>query len=152
MTVDVFPTIAELLRLPPATADRPIDGRSIWPLLSGTSDEPVQEAYFFYFNKNELQAMRSGPWKLVFPHTYRRMAGQTPGQNGLPGRYARGEADLELYDMIADPGETRNIAANHPEVMARLTALAVQARADLGDALTGAVGTGNREPGRASEP
>jgi arylsulfatase A len=149
MTIDVFPTIAELLRVPSAAVDRPIDGRSIWPLLSGTSEEPAQEAYFFYFNKNELQAMRSGRWKRVFPHTYRSMTGQTPGENGLPGQYANNKAGSELYDMIADPGETRNIADAHPEVVARLSVLAAQARSDLGDALTGATGTGNREPGRA---
>jgi arylsulfatase len=152
MTIDVFPTIAELLRLPPAASGRPIDGRSIWPLLSGTSAEPAQEAYFFYFNKNELQAMRSGPWKLVFPHTYRRMTGQTPGRDGRPGQYVSTEAGLELYDMTSDPGETRNVAASQPEVIARLTALAARARADLGDALTGATGTGNREPGRTPDP
>lgn len=152
MTIDVFPTFAELLRLPPAAVDRPIDGRSIWPLLSGTSKEPAQEAYLFYFNKNELQAMRSGPWKLVFPHTYRSMTGQVPGQDGLPGQYVNRKVGPELYDMIADPGETRSVAAAHPEVMARLTLLAEQARADLGDALTGATGTGNREPGRPPDP
>jgi arylsulfatase A-like enzyme len=151
MTIDVFPTIAELLRLPPATVDRPIDGRSLWPLLSGASEERAQDAYFFYFNKNELQAMRSGPWKLVFPHTYRKMSGQKPGQGGLPGEYANTKTGLELYDMTSDAGETRNVSANHPQVMARLTALAGEARADLGDTLTGAVGTGLREPGRLPE-
>jgi len=152
MAIDVFPTIAELLRVPPAAPDRAIDGRSLWPLLSGGSEEPPQEAYFFYFNKNELQAMRSGRWKLVFPHTYRSMAGQTPGENGRPGLYANRKAGAELYDMTADPGETRDVAAAHPEVIARLTALAEQARADLGDALTGATGSGNREPGPAPAP
>jgi Arylsulfatase A and related enzymes len=152
MNIDLFPTVAELLRLPPATAERPIDGRSIWPLLSGRSEAPVQEAYFFYFNKNELQAIRSGPWKLVFPHTYRRMEGQTPGRDGLPGEYARGKADLELYDLTADPSETTNVASARPDVVARLTALASQARADMGDALTGAAGPGLREPGRVPAP
>jgi arylsulfatase A len=151
MAIDVFPTIAELLRLPPAAVDRPIDGRSLWPLLSGISEEPAQEAYFFYFAKNELQAMRSGPWKLVFPHTYRSIAGETPGRDGLPGEYTRNKTGLELYDMISDPGESRNVAAAYPEVIARLTVLAEQARADLGDALTGTIGTGRREPGHAPD-
>jgi arylsulfatase A-like enzyme len=152
MTIDVFPTIAELLRLPSAAEDRPIDGRSIWPVLSGTSEEPAEKAYFFYYNKNELHAMRSGSWKLVFPHTYRSMAAQTPGRDGLPAQYIDANAGLELYDLIADPGETRNIASAHPEVMARLTVLAEQARADLGDALTGAIGSGIREPGLTPDP
>lgn len=152
MNIDLFPTIAQLLRLPPAATDRPIDGRSLWSLLSGASEKPVQEAYFFYFNANELQALRSGQWKLVFPHTYRRMAGQMPGNDGLPGNPVADQAGLALYEMTADPGEMRNIAAQHPDVVARLTALATRARADMGDSLTGAKGIGSREPGRAPDP
>lgn len=152
MNIDVFPTIAELLRLPPATAERPIDGRSLWPLLSGVSDEPVQDAYFFFFGRNQLQAMRSGPWKLIFPHTYRSFDGQPIGNGGLPGEFIRRDTELALYDLASDPGEARNVVADHPAVLARLNALAQHARNELGDALTGAIGTGNREPDHVLDP
>src|SRR5690606_28342018 len=138
MNIDVFPTIAELLRLPPATAERPIDGRSLWPLLSGVSDEPVQDAFFFFFGRNQLQAMRSGPWKLIFPHTYRSFDGQPISNGGLPGEFIRRDTELALYDLASDPGETRNVVVDHPAVLARLNALAQHARNELGDALTGA--------------
>ena len=54
-----------------------------------------------------------------------------------------------LYDLAADRNETTDVAAQHPDVVERLTALAERARADLGDALTARPGTGRREPGRA---
>ena len=45
------------------------------------------EAYFLYYGTNELQAVRSGKWKLMLPHTYRTMQGQPPGKDGTPGKY-----------------------------------------------------------------
>ena len=55
---------------------------------------------------------------------------------------------LALYDLVADVGETTDVAALHPDVVARLQALAEQARDDLGDSLTQRTGRGVREPGR----
>jgi arylsulfatase A len=58
----------------------------------------------------------------------------------------------ELYDLATDIGETRNVAADNPEVLRRLMAHAERARAELGDNLTKRTGTGNREPGRLPAP
>ncbi|MCB0719004.1 MAG: sulfatase [Bacteroidetes bacterium] len=150
MTIDVFPTLAQLLHadLPP----HPIDGKPIWNLITGENDASPQEAYYFYYNQNELQAMRSGKWKLVFPHGYRTMIGQAPGRDGIPGKYDYSpRAELALYDLDADIDESTNVLDQHPEVVARLTALADAERAELGDKLTGVEGSGNREPGRSRE-
>ena len=54
---------------------------------------------------------------------------------------------LALYDLEADVGETTDVAAAHPDVVARLQALAEAAREDLGDSLTQRTGSGLREPG-----
>ena len=61
--MDVLPT---LVRLAGGTVpgDRVIDGRDIWPLLSGQSKKSPHEA-LFYFMSNRLEAVRSGPWKLA---------------------------------------------------------------------------------------
>ena len=60
----------------------------IWPLLSGQPGaKNPHEAYYLYYNVNELQAVRSGKWKLMLPHTYRTMESQEPGKDGTPGRY-----------------------------------------------------------------
>ena len=107
------------------------------------------EAYYHYFNAGELQAVRSGRWKLMLPHTYRTMEGQEPGKDGMPGRYRQVKIEtFELYDLDADVGETKNIAAANPEVVKRLMAFAGTAREELGDSLTKRVGKGVREPGR----
>jgi hypothetical protein len=75
------------------------------------------------------------------------MEGQPQGSDGLPGKYKPLAVSLELYNLKNDPGETHNLADAHPEVIARLEALAEKARADLGDDLTGRPPTRNRPPG-----
>jgi arylsulfatase A-like enzyme len=129
MTIDILPTIAGLLgaELPA----HPIDGKDIWPLLSG---EPgavsPQEAYYFY-QGNRLEAVRSGRWKLHFPHAYRTLAGREGGAGGMPVRYEQAETGLALFDLAADPGESRDLVEDFPEVVGRLTAMAQAFDADL---------------------
>jgi arylsulfatase A len=53
--------------------------------------------------------------------------------------------------MERDPGELHDVAAEHPEVVARLQRLADVMRADLGDDLTGAEGSGRRPAGRVTD-
>jgi arylsulfatase len=147
MTIDVLPTLAHVIGadLP----DRTIDGKSIWGLMAGEATASPQEAYYFYYRRNELHAIRSGKWKLHFPHTYRSMIGREPGKDGIPGKYDNSrEIGLALYDLEADISESRDLSERFPEVVQRLSHLADQKRAELGDALTGVEGTGLREPGR----
>ena len=147
MTIDLLPTIAHLIgaELP----SRQIDGKNIWPLFSGEENATSpHDAYFFYYHKSELQAMRAGRWKLHFPHRYRTLQGRAGGTNGRPVKYSQEDTGLELYDLSADIGETVNVAARHPDVIRRLTELANAARAELGDSLRGVEGRAVREPGR----
>lgn len=147
MTIDLFPTFKEILN--DNETGLPIDGKSIFKLITGINSTAVQEAYFFYFRSNELQAVRSGNWKLHFPHAYRTLEGQVPGLDGVPGRYNDDVATgLELYDLNTDIGEQRNVADQHPEVVQHLTELANAKRQELGDSLTDTIGAANREPGR----
>ena len=95
--------------------------------------------------------LRSGDWKLFFPHQSRTMQGQEPGKDGTPGKYRMQSVAHELYNLSDDLGETRNVAEQNPEVVKRLEALAETAREDMGDALTKRAGKGTREPGRAGE-
>ena len=150
MNIDLLPTIARLIG-----AELPahkIDGLDIWPFFTGEPGaKNPHDAYFFYYDANALQAVRSGDWKLFFPHTSRTMQGQPPGKDGTPGKYKPLTVAHELYNLNDDLGETRNVAEQNPEVVARLETLAEQAREDLGDALTKRTGKGTREPGRAGE-
>lgn len=133
MTIDMLPTIARLTgaKLPAGK----IDGKDISLLLFGkVGAKSPHDAYFFYWN-NELHGVRSGPWKLYFPHTYRTLEGSKPGNDGKPGPYKEAKVGLELYNLDDDQSERTDVAARHPEVVRRLQMLADRMRADLGDSL-----------------
>jgi arylsulfatase A-like enzyme len=145
MTIDILPTLAGLAgaKLP----ELPIDGRDLWPLLEGKPGaKSPQEAYYFYWNR-ELQAVRSGKWKLHFEHSYTTLGGKPGGSEGKPVAYAQAKTPLALYDLEADPGEKDNVADKHPDVVERLKKLAGQAREELGDTATKKEGKGVRPPG-----
>jgi arylsulfatase A len=144
MTIDILPTVAGLIgaKLP----DHKIDGRDIWPLMAGEDGaESPHEAYFMYYGK-QLQAVRSGKWKLHFPHGYRTMAGKPGGREGIPADYSQAKIGKELFDLDADIGETTDVASKHPEIVERLSALADAMRKDLGD--NGVEGSGLRPAGK----
>ena len=146
MTIDILPTIARLAGA--ALPERPIDGLDISPLLFGeTEARSPHEALYFYYG-SELRAVRSGRHKLMLPHRSQTLDGP-PGKGGRPGEYVAADVPLALYDLVADIGETRDLSAQQPEVVARLQVLTEKARADLGDSLTQRTGRGLREPGRA---
>ena len=149
MTIDVLPTVARLLGadLPP----HPIDGRDIWPLLSGAKDaKSPHEALYFWYHDGDLEAMRMGKWKLHFPHGYRTMQGRAPGKDGRPGQYDYSvRTGLELYDLANDVGEKVNVADDVADIVEAMTALADAKRAELGDALQKVRGGDVRAPGRA---
>lgn len=143
-TIDLLPTLAGLSGA--ALPALPIDGKDIWPLLAGDSGaQSPHEAWYYYWH-TELQAVRSGEWKLVFPHSYRTLKGQ-PGRDGDPGSYEQRKSGLELYNLSDDIGEQHNLAERQPEVVERLQELADSMRQRLGDTLTGVVGTQNRPAG-----
>jgi arylsulfatase A len=147
MTIDILPTLAHLAGAPlPA---HPIDGMNIWPLLSGEANAVnPHDAYFVYYNQNDLQAVIGGKWKMVLPHAYRTLNGRPGGTGGIPVKYEMTKTALALYDMEADAFEQNDVASQHPDVIERLQKLAEKMRADLGDNLTGTKPTGAREPGR----
>ncbi|MCA9177292.1 MAG: sulfatase [Planctomycetales bacterium] len=140
MTIDILPTVAELIgaKLP----DHPIDGRSIRPLMTGESSESPHEAYYFYWGR-QLQAIRSGNWKLHFPHTYRTLNGKPGGTGGVPAAYGQGKIELSLFDLSKDIGEQHNVADQHPDVVKRLQALGDKMRDELGD---------ENRPGKGQRP
>jgi arylsulfatase A len=150
MTIDLFPTIARLVgaELP----KHAIDGLDVWPLLAGQPGAVnPHEAYLYYYGHNQLQAVVSGDgrWKLQLPHTYSSLAGLAGGHGGTPTKYKQVKIlNSELYDLANDRGETTDVAAQHPEVVSNLLAIAERSRTELGDSLTKREGRGARPPGR----
>lgn len=146
LSMDILPTLARLAGTPPA--GRTIDGKDVWPILSRQAGAKTPHDAFFYYWGTRLEAVRSGPWKLHFPHKYRSLEGPG-GRDGIPARYEERSIALSLFNLEADVGETTDVAAQHPDVVERLQALAERARADLGDSATGRVGKDIRPAGSA---
>jgi arylsulfatase A-like enzyme len=147
ITMDLFATIGAIASaaLP---ADRTIDGRDIRPLLFGElGARSPHEAIYFYWGR-ELHAIRSGKWKMHFPHSYFHPSSR--GAGGQPGKMEHPRIEQELFDLESDIGETTNLAAQHPEIVKRLSELAEKARDDLGDALQNRPGK-NIRPAAAKE-
>ena len=149
-TIDVLPTVAKLIgaKLP----GHRIDGKDILPLMRGDSNaKSPHDVFYQYYGGGQLQSIRDRRWKLHFPHQYRTMAGRPGGTGGRPAPYSQQTTGLELYDLKNDVGETQNVVAKHPEIVARLSAAAAIARRDLGDKLTKTAGEGRRPIGRLSD-
>ena len=101
---DLFPTFAEAAK---ASPPENIDGLSLVAALTGGNAPAHDHLYWEHYTpKGRVQAVRSGNWKLVQPRA------------GEP---------FELYDLAKDEGETRNVAAEHPDVVAQLMAVAARA-------------------------
>lgn len=130
---DLLPTFAALADAPLPT--RKIDGVDLTPILL-SDDAPPPREEFLYFRGLELQAIRVGPWKLHFS-----LAEGPAGRRG-PGR-------LQLFNLDDDIGESRDLSAEHPEIVKRLQARAAAQRDDLG---TNDVGPGCRPLGRVEQP
>lgn len=138
--IDLLPTVAEITKAP--LPEKKIDGLPITKLLTGVKGATApHDSLFFYYADGQLQGMREGNWKLIFPHTSRTMADNPPGKDGMPGKYRALPTKLELYDLKTDIGETHNLAEKHPEVIARLQEKSDVMRKQLGDSLHGAKGT-----------
>jgi arylsulfatase A-like enzyme len=124
--MDLLPTLARLAGTEPPD-DRIIDGHDIWPLIAGDGGAKSPYEAYFYYMRDDLEAVRSGRWKL---------------------RLKTGE----LYDLRADVGETTDVADDHSDIVADLEAKAEECRADIGDAVTGEEGANCRPPGLVDDP
>ena len=151
MTIDILPTIASLIHAP--LPDKKIDGINIWPILTKPNQvKNLERPLFIYYNTSELQAMRWKNWKLYFPHTYISIEGQVPGNDGKRGRTKNVKLEaMELYDLSNDKGEKIDLAAQFPDIVSKMNAMADEMRKKLGDSLKQIQGEENREPGRVKE-
>ena len=101
---DWAPTLVELTA-PKQTSIPQGDGVSLTPTLLGKQQEPRPLLYREFPGYGGQQSIRVGDWKAI-------------RQN-----MSRGELAVELYDLATDISEERNVAEEHPDIVARLTAL-----------------------------
>lgn len=110
-SLDLFPTLCELLGIAPPAG---LQGESLVPLVRGASsaprpvfsehrEDPILRR--IGLSPGSMTSLRSGRWKLIV----NELASQVLAK-----------PELELYDLEADPDERVNVAATHPEVVARL--------------------------------
>ena len=110
---DVMPTLAALAGANVPT-DRKIDGMNIWPQMAGGTDAGPAHDTFYYYRGLRLQAVRHGDWKLELP----------PAKNP--------KVKPKLYNLKTDIGESSDVAADNPGVVAELQALVEAMKDDLG--------------------
>jgi arylsulfatase A-like enzyme len=120
-TMDMMPTYHQLVYGKPFDQSV-IDGHNLFPILTGQSDTSAYEA-FYYYDRDQLQAVRSGKWKLHLPMENRFRAHHTDEIFAI---------GTELYDLENDIGERNNVASEHPELVNRLISLANKARQVFG--------------------
>ncbi len=166
MTIDLLPTLCKLTGAELPTL--PIDGKDASPLLYGEANAKSPQAAYLFYIGDELHAVRSGKWKLHLPHEYLVVNGP-PGTDGKPANFAKmtpeamstsgvrgiasrhgykvAKTPLALYDLSTDAGEKVNVAEKNPDAVKELMRHVEVARAELGDALTGAKGNGVRPSG-----
>ena len=137
-TLDVLPTFADLAggSIP---LGRIIDGKNIWPILSGKTNADPRAA-FYYYQMDQLQAVRSGDWKLFVQMENKKRNWGKP----------EGRQSMKLFNLSNDIHEDKNLALENPVIVERLLEYAEKARADLGD--VGVIGEGQRDAGWVEKP
>ncbi|HUT32388.1 MAG TPA: sulfatase-like hydrolase/transferase [Planctomycetota bacterium] len=148
-TLDIYPTIIDLLGIEVPGQVRPIDGISLRPLLEGAmAERPKPMPFWVYAGGKEArnesyiakQALK-GVWR-----TFSNYKHPTPATENFAGHAALIDGrhklhklgkGLELYDLVADPNETKNLAAEKPDVVARMRATLDEWQASVERSLAG---------------
>jgi arylsulfatase len=145
-SIDIFPTIASLVGAGLPT--KKIDGVSLMPIINGDFDAEPRKEFYYYYRRNNLEAVRRGDWKLVLPHPGRTYLKFPVGNDGHPGQVDENSpAGKALYDLRRDPGERYDVQSEYPEIVKSLELLADLAREDLGDELSDRPGKNRRPSG-----
>jgi len=139
-TPDILPTFVALAG-GEVRKNVKIDGHDLSQLLLGKSNQSPRTEWYYY-QGTRLKAVRSGPWKLaIAPQSLGMGIKEKPADLNTPG--------LRLYNLKEEIGEVTNVAAQHPDVVARLRKLADHMIADIG---TGKPGPGVRPAGVVDHP
>ncbi|EMI43298.1 sulfatase [Rhodopirellula sp. SWK7] len=126
VAMDLFPTLSGIIG-EPLPSDRQFDGVSLLPLFEGKTLARSETQPFYYYNCENLQAVRYGDWKLHLP----RNKAQVPF-------WEKNTAFLRLkkpvlYNLQTDCAESRDVADANPELVEQMIEFAEHARESLGE-------------------
>ncbi|SKA92712.1 arylsulfatase [Prosthecobacter debontii] len=168
--MDLLPTFISWIGAEKPTAK--IDGRDVSGILHGAEGAKSPHEAIAIYAGSELQAIRSGEWKLHFDHPYitpheprgkdgkpanwenmKPVAITQSGIEGIASRhgYRVAQQALALYNVKDDVGETTDVSAKHPDIVERLKKLAEPFRVQLGDGLTQTQASEARPRGKAEK-
>ena len=119
-TADILPTVCHLTRAP-LPADRTIDGKNIWPVVTKEARSPHE---YVAWSEGPQLAIRRGKWKLV-------LNGVTHDGTPEGSKPLEGEDAVFLSNVDDDPGESRNLRRQHPAISDSLQTLVHQWRQDV---------------------
>ena len=107
---DILPTFSDIVGIETVGT---LDGISFLPTLLGTDDQPTHSHLYWEFHeKGGKQAIRKGKWK------------------GIKLNVFEGNETIQLYDLEQDPGETRDLASEYPEVVEEIKGLMQSSRTE----------------------
>lgn len=113
---DMMPTFGDILSSDIQTSVEALDGISLLPVLTGQKGQKEHDYLYFEFQEqNGKQAVRKGPWKLI----YQNIRGNKP--------------HYELYNLAADPSERHNVIDRFPDIAAELKEVMKEAHVESND-------------------
>ncbi len=135
--IDMLPTFAKLVGAE-VPKDRVIDGRDITPLMFEANPGPARDTHLYFAGTGKISAIRQGQWKLFLTKAQGGGKGAQAAKDAPKGKRPNngGAADADagdftLYDLATDLGETKDVAAEHPDIVAKLRAEATQREAEI---------------------
>ncbi len=127
--IDWYPTLVTLAGGSLKQA-LPIDGKDVWPMITKGEPSP-QKAILSVSTRGISQAaIRMGDWKLI-------VANAVEAADGKPQKQPKKYEPISLFNLLEDPGESRNLASTHPDKVAEL-------RKELSALLNDAVAPGGK--------
>jgi len=118
VSIDLLPTLCYLTGVQPPNTE--IDGNNIWDLLLDKEGAKNPHNYYAFSTGKNFESVMTGDgkWKLHLSHDYQSL--NTPGKDGLPGKYDTKHINLSLFDMERDPYETKNVMVENKDIAEKL--------------------------------
>jgi len=133
--IDLLPTLAKIVGTPLVdhkVNGRVVDGREITSLMFDNNAGPVRDVHL-YFHGERLQAIRKGAWKLHFaqPNNAGKQAAKKEPTKKEATKRGQPPTEPELYNVVDDPYETKNVYAANPKIVDDLRAEAERRESEI---------------------